>query len=153
MAEEYDLETTDFWQKFPRTFLDKFIEIISTGGKVLDIGSGPGRDGSLLKEAGLKVTCIDASEAMVKLSSEKGLDSICGDFMNLPFPNQSFSGAWAYTSLLHVPKKDIDLALDEIKIILFKINLINFSRDDKIIIGNTVNRMSTKIDFYFPKIH
>ena len=38
--------------------------------------------------------------------------------MNLPFANQSFSGAWVYTSLLHVPKKDIDIALNEIKRIL-----------------------------------
>jgi ubiquinone/menaquinone biosynthesis C-methylase UbiE len=118
MAEEYDMETTDFWQKFPRSFLDKFIETVGINGRVLDIGSGPGRDGLLLKEAGLTVTCLDASEAMIKLSSEKGLDSVLGDFMNLPFANQSFSGAWVYTSLLHVPKKDINIALNEIKRIL-----------------------------------
>lgn len=115
MAEEYDMETTDFWQKFPRTFLNKFTE---NNSLVLNIGSGPGRDGLLLKEAGLNIVCLDASKTMVELSLEKGLNSIIGDFMNLPFSNQSFSGVWAYTSLLHVPKKDIGLALDEIKRVL-----------------------------------
>lgn len=118
MAKEYDDETIDFWDRFPRTFFDKFID--SVKGKVLDIGSGPGRDGLILKEKGLDVVCLDASEIMVKLSQERGLESIIGDLLNLPFPNNSFDGAWAYTSLLHVSKNDIDKAFIEINRILIK---------------------------------
>lgn len=51
---------------------------------------------------------------MVKLSSEKGLTSICGDFNNLPFSDASFDGVWAYTSLLHVKKSDVMIPLKEI---------------------------------------
>ena len=50
MAKEYEDETVDFWKRFPRTFFDKFAELVK--GKVLDVGSGPGRDGLLLKERG-----------------------------------------------------------------------------------------------------
>lgn len=116
MAREYDNETVDFWEQFPRTFLDKFIEL--SGKKIADVGSGPGRDGLLLQQAGKDVICIDASESMVKLSSERGLHSVLAVFDNLPFENCSFDGVWSYTALLHTPKKSIDTPLEEISRIL-----------------------------------
>lgn len=112
MAREYDDETVDFWDKFPRTFLDKFIEL--SGKKVIDIGSGPGRDGLLLQEAEKEVVCVDASEAMIKLSSERGLESVLAEFDKLPFEDRLFDGAWSYTALLHIPKKEINTPLNEI---------------------------------------
>ena len=115
-AQEYDDQTSIFWDKFPRTFFDKFVS--ATKGKVLDVGSGPGRDGMMLKEKGLEVVCLDASEAMIKLSSAKGLDSVLGDFNNLPFRGNKFDGVWAYTALLHVLKSEINKPLKEIKRVL-----------------------------------
>ena len=115
-AKEYDEETVDFWNKFPRTIIDKFIEL--TSGRVLDVGSGPGRDGLILRQAGLDVACLDASREMVRISSERGLNSVLGDFNNLPFKDLSFDGVWSYTSLLHVPKNDVDKPLAEIARIL-----------------------------------
>ncbi|HAS80955.1 MAG: hypothetical protein UR25_C0003G0118 [Candidatus Nomurabacteria bacterium GW2011_GWE1_32_28] len=112
MAKEYDNETVDFWDRFPRTFLDKFVEL--SGRKIIDVGSGPGRDALLLQQTGKEVVCIDASEAMVKLSSERGLHSVLAGFDNLPFENDSFDGVWSYTALLHIPKKSIDVPLKEI---------------------------------------
>jgi len=112
LAKEYDIETTDFWDRFPRTIFDKFIDL--TKGKILDVGSGPGRDGLVLQKAGFEVICLDASEAMIKISKERGLSSVLGDFNNLPFADKSFDGVWAYTSLLHVPKAQIEKPLSEI---------------------------------------
>lgn len=116
MAQEYDDETVVFWDIFPRTFLDTFIEL--SGKKIVDIGSGPGRDGLLLQQSEKEVVCVDASEAMIKLSSEKGLESILADFENLPFKNELFDGVWSYTTLLHVPKKSIHIPLKEISRVL-----------------------------------
>lgn len=116
MAKEYYDETIDFWKLFPRTFLDKFIEL--SGKKIIDIGSGPGRDGLLLQRARKEVVCVDASEAMIKLSSERGLKSVIADFDNLPFEKESFDGAWSYTALLHIPKKSINVPLKEISRVL-----------------------------------
>lgn len=116
MALEYDAETVDFWNQFPRSFLERFIEL--SGNLIVNVGSGPGRDGLLLKHAGKEVVCIDASEAMVKLSSARGLESIHSEFDTLPFENGSFDGVWSYTALLHVPKKSIDTPLKEISRVL-----------------------------------
>ncbi len=116
MAKEYDDETVDFWERFPRTFLDKFVEL--SGKKIVDVGSGPGRDGLLLQQSGKEVVCVDASEAMVKLSSKRGLQSILAGFDTLPFENGSFDGVWSYTALLHIPKKSVDTPLEEISRVL-----------------------------------
>jgi len=116
MAREYDDETVDFWERFPRTFLDKFIKL--SGEKILDVGSGPGRDGLLLQNAGKDVVCLDASKEMINLSSEKGLLSVLGSFDSLPFLDSSFNGVWSYTTLLHTPKASIDIPLKEIHRVL-----------------------------------
>ncbi|MES2314344.1 MAG: class I SAM-dependent methyltransferase [Patescibacteria group bacterium] len=116
MAKEYDDETVDFWDRFPRTFIDAFTSLVK--GNALDVGSGPGRDGLLLQEKGLDVTCLDASEEMVKLCQSKGLKAVTGDFNSLPFEDASFTGVWAYTSLLHIPKADISKPLNEINRVL-----------------------------------
>lgn len=112
MAQEYDDETVDFWDRFPRAFLNKFIEL--SAKKIVDIGSGPGRDGLILQQAGKDIICVDASEAMVKLSSERGLQSVLAGFDSLPFENELFDGIWSYTALLHISKKSIRTPLKEI---------------------------------------
>lgn len=116
VAQDYDTETTDFWKLFPSTIIDNFADLVR--GRVLDVGSGPGRDGLILKEKGLDVVCLDASEEMVRLSSSRGLESVVGDFCALPFHDAEFNGVWAYTALLHVPKTEIDTALSEIARVL-----------------------------------
>lgn len=123
MAEIYDAETADFWRDFPNNFLDVFANhTLTTPGRdaktVLNIGSGPGRDGVLLKNRKLEVTRLDASHAMVAQCKKRGLAAIEGDFMTLPFADKSFDAAWAYTSLLHVKKSDVGTALAEIARIL-----------------------------------
>lgn len=115
-AGEYDAETAGFWDVFPRAIIDTFANM--PHGRVLDVGSGPGRDGVILQEKGLDVVCLDASEAMVALSSSRGLDSVIGDFCALPFPDAEFGGVWAYTALLHVPKSEVGTALSEISRVL-----------------------------------
>jgi ubiquinone/menaquinone biosynthesis C-methylase UbiE len=112
IAEAYDDETINFWKSFSRTFINKFVEL--SGNKIINIGSGPGRDSQLLQQAGKEVVCVDASEAMIKLSSARGLESVLAEFDRLPFKNESFDAAWSYTALLHVPKQAISTSLKEI---------------------------------------
>ncbi len=111
MAEAYDAETSDFWDKFPRTFLHEFIT--RSGPRIIDIGSGPGRDGLLLREAGKEVLCVDASEQMVAMSTARGLPTILGSFDALPVDDASYDGVWSYTALLHTPKAELDIPLQE----------------------------------------
>lgn len=116
MAREYDEETVDFWERFPVGFVDEFAKRVL--GKVLNVGSGPGRDSVLLRDRGLDVVCLDASEAMVKMAEGQGFWSVLGDFDSMPFGDGEFDGVWAYTSLLHVPKGEIGKSMGEIRRVL-----------------------------------
>lgn len=116
IAEDYDEVISTFWEKHPRTFLDKFIEL--SGKKIADIGSGTGRDACLLQSGRKEIVCVDASEGMVKLSAAKGFESILAEFTSLPFLDGSFDGVWSYTALLHIPRDSFISALNEIHRIL-----------------------------------
>ena len=116
LAKEYDEETADFWDKFPQDFLREFAKLAR--GRVLNVGSGPGRDGLLLKELGLEVVCLDASRAMVKMCEARGLKAVQGDMNELSFEAGSFDGVWAYTSLLHAKKSEVGKAMNEISRVL-----------------------------------
>lgn len=118
MSVEYDKETRNFWSDFPDTVITKFAEYLGQDNKVLDLGSGPGRDGLLLKKKGLDIICLDASSEMVKLCKQKGLNAVEGDLLTIPFEDNSFNGVWSYTSLLHIKRNQIQDAIREIKRVL-----------------------------------
>lgn len=116
LAQAYDDETVDFWALFPGEFVDEFVKRIS--GKVLNVGSGPGRDSALLRDRGIDVTCLDASDAMIAMTEAQGFRSVLGDFESMPFADGEFGGVWAYTSLLHTPKSEVDRPMKEISRVL-----------------------------------
>lgn len=99
--EVYDAETRDFWEQFPANILNSFLHRIK-GRKVLDLGSGPGRDAALLRDNGLDVICVDGSQSMVDITSGMGFRSIRCDFRELDFKPGDFDAVWAYSSLIHV---------------------------------------------------
>jgi len=117
LAQEYDKETADFWEQFPCSVFDEFVARL-TGTRVLNVGSGPGRDGLLLQDRGISMECVDASEQMVQMCIGRGLSATVGDVLALPFGNKQFDGVWAYTSLLHIHKSDMPRALQEIRRVL-----------------------------------
>ncbi len=133
LAKAYDDETADFWARFPGEFVDVFANRVF--GKVLNVGSGPGRDSILLRDRGIDVTCLDASESMIAMTEAQGFRSVLGDFVRIPFADGEFDGVWAYTSLLHTPKSEIDTPMREISRVLksggvFAIGMIEGEFDD-----------------------
>lgn len=104
-AHAYDEEVIEFWQQFPKIFLEKFADLLP-GKRVLNVGSGSGRDALLLRDLGLDVVCVDASKSMIAITTELGFESHLADFTQLQFPAASFDGIWAYTSLIHTPKEE-----------------------------------------------
>ncbi len=120
-AEDYEKERggdfSSFMQKNLSEEVDFFLQELK-GKKILDIGSGTGRDALFLKKQGLEPTCIDISSAMVEICKQKGLEAYRKDIEDLDFEEVSFDGVWAYTSLLHIPKKRIYNSLARIREIL-----------------------------------
>ena len=85
-------------------FYVKFLNYIPDGGRILDLGCGSGRDTLYFLQKGYDVTSIDASEEMVKLSSElTKRKTLYLRVEDIDFQNQ-FDGIWACASLLHIDK-------------------------------------------------
>lgn len=84
------------------------------GARILDVGSGNGAPAlQLARACPVEVVGISVSERQVARANERareaGLaDRLCFervDAMKLPYPAESFDGAWALESMLHMPDK------------------------------------------------
>ncbi|SVC34345.1 uncharacterized protein METZ01_LOCUS287199, partial [marine metagenome] len=86
-------------------FYLKFLKYVSDGGRILDLGCGSGRDTLYFLQKGYDVISMDASEEMVKMSSElTKRKTLFLRIEDIDFQNQ-FNGIWACASLLHIDKK------------------------------------------------
>ena len=85
-----------------------FLNSVKSGGKILDLGCGSGRDSLYFKNAGYDVTAVDGSVKLAK-EAEKLInqDVIVSKFEDLEL-NQKFDGIWACASLLHVKRENIE---------------------------------------------
>lgn len=94
--------------------LERFILLLPEGAAVLDLGCGSGRDSLYMKEEGLDVTAMDASEELCELAQiHIGQDVLLMRFEEIDFM-EVFDGVWANASLLHVPSEEMDEVLDKI---------------------------------------
>lgn len=117
IAKEFEAKTNDYLINHILDDANMFISKLP-GNRILDLGSGPGRDALFFKQNGLNPLCFDISKEMIKLCKSKGLKTKIGDIERLPFKDSSFDGVWAYTSLLHISKEKFHLVLEKIKRIL-----------------------------------
>ena len=93
---------------------EEFIKLVKPEGKILDAGCGSGRDTLFFLSRGLQVVSIDASDEMVRLSSElTGQKTIKMQFQEMEFVEE-FDGVWACASLLHVNRSEIDDVIEKI---------------------------------------
>ncbi|SFT88576.1 class I SAM-dependent methyltransferase [Sedimentitalea nanhaiensis] len=84
--------------------IGRFIAACPAGGRVLDLGCGPGHYASRMAQAGLKVEAIDASQAMIdKAATLPGVSAKLGRFEDVS-GDKLYDGIWAYFSLLHAPR-------------------------------------------------
>ena len=88
------------------------------GGRLLEIGAGPGHDSAFFAGHGLRVVATDLSPAMVGFCRQKGLDAHVMDFLHLDFPAGSFDAVYALNCLLNVPNADLPAVLAAIRAVL-----------------------------------
>lgn len=118
-AEEYAKKVADM---HPEPDANRFLKMLPEHAKIIDIGCGPGRDAKVFSEKGYHVVGIDFSLNMIQIA-EKCAPKAKFHVMkieSLNFPQETFFGAWAHASLLHVSKKKMPLILGKIFSILKK---------------------------------
>ncbi len=103
-----------------RALLDAFAEMVRRGGggRVGDLGCGPGFEASYLAERGLDVVGVDLSPGMISEAQRRhggraGLEFVVGSLLALPLADTSLSGAIAIYSVIHLDPGERDRAYRE----------------------------------------
>lgn len=94
------------------TLRSQVFDRVGPGGKILDLGCGPGRDVSWFNQKGAYAVGLDRSVSMLELFSHR-LPAVCADMTALPLASGSLDGVWSAASLLHVRIADLDRTLSE----------------------------------------
>jgi SAM-dependent methyltransferase len=96
--------------------LERFAGVLEPGARVLEIGSGGGRDARALERAGLDVRRTDVTPGFVELLRAGGdeadlLDPLTDDLADPAAPGTPYAGVWANACLLHVRREDLPAVL------------------------------------------
>jgi SAM-dependent methyltransferase len=114
-AAEYAAEAAAM-PEWVATELDAFVTALSSSGRVLEIGSGGGRDALELEKRGISVRRTDISKGFVELLRENGfeadlLDPLADDLADPQRPGTPYDGIWACACLIHVARGDLGTVL------------------------------------------
>jgi 2-polyprenyl-3-methyl-5-hydroxy-6-metoxy-1,4-benzoquinol methylase len=91
-----------------------FLSRLPERARILDVGSGSGRDTKAFRDMGHDVVAIDASEEMVRATRRQSDGpAIHSTFLGYSDDDQ-FDGVWACASLLHVPNADLPMTLNHL---------------------------------------
>lgn len=96
------------------SYIDKFLEKLTPGAKVLDVGCGPGQFTQYMMNKGFSVKGIDFSTEMLTIAQEKVPNGTFqqADMRNLPFDDEHFDGLFVAYSLIHIPSEEIPQTLN-----------------------------------------
>ena len=87
--------------------LDRFINKLPTGGRVLDLGCGPGISAACMANAGLQVDATDGSAEMIAMATQhQGVTAWQATFDEITGTN-IYDGIWANFCLLHASKEAV----------------------------------------------
>jgi len=103
------------------TARERFVGIVRADGqveRVLEIGTGAGRDALALVQAGLNVIGVDVSSGHAARAASRGLTVAVGSARALPFAAGSIGALWSMSTLMHLPAVAIDGAMREIARVL-----------------------------------
>jgi len=112
-AADYALKNHNHLSNDPR--LLEFITACPAGGRVLDLGCGPGTSAAVMAKAGLLAEATDASAEMVALANQQtGVAARLAQFEDLK-ARFIYDGIWANFCLLHAPRSAFSSHLAAIK--------------------------------------
>ena len=94
--------------------LDEFISMLPAKAHVLDAGCGAGVPVAKILSEQFDVTGVDFSEKQIELARKLVPNAIfiCQDMTVLEFPPLSFDGICSFYSIIHIPRKEHRMLLE-----------------------------------------
>ena len=114
-AERYAAETffADMSEQYQR-----FLPLLKKGAKILDVGSGSGRDACYIQKHGYQVTALEPSKNLCREIRKVFSGEIeCSDIQNYQ-PAERYDGIWACASLIHLQEEEILCFFEKIEQLL-----------------------------------
>ena len=123
---DYYNDTVDMWtdEWYENTtmlpFLEKVVELLPSGAKVLDLGCNSGYETRRMKELGLEVVGLDFSDKSIELAKKlnPNIEFVCDDMLNDLTYLGKFDGVVAIASIIHIPQEKLSLCFERIYDIL-----------------------------------
>lgn len=103
-AERYAAETfsADMSEQY-----QSFLSLLKKGAKILDVGSGSGRDACYFQKQGYQVTALEPSKNLGReIRKVFSGEIVCSDIQNYR-PTERYDGIWACSSLIHLQEEEV----------------------------------------------
>lgn len=121
MGKEIDVTNREFYNSSKDAFdaipfkpiLPKLLTEHLSGGKILEIGSGPGALAAWLQENGYDVTCIEPAIELAEAARGKGLKVHPITFQEYQ-PQTVYDSIVAISSLIHITKEELPEQIEKI---------------------------------------
>ena len=133
--------------------LNRFISLIPSEGKILDLGCGGGRDVQYFADFKLEAVGIDASIKLIDEAKKRVNGNFeVMDMRNLTFKDEEFNGVWAQDAISYVTKEDVINVLKHISRILKKEGVFFISvrkgSDEILILHEKLGKNEVMVGFY-----
>ena len=96
----------------------RFFPLLREQARILDVGSGSGRDACYFQKKGYQVTALEPSKNLCReIRKVFSGEIVCSDIQNYR-PDQRFDGIWACASFLHLQEREVLRFFEKINLYL-----------------------------------
>lgn len=96
----------------------RFLAEIDTSVRLLELGTGVGRDVRAFVARNHSVVGVDLSLEQARHARAAGAQQVLASARHLPFLDDSFAALWSMSTLMHVPNSAIQTTLGEVRRVL-----------------------------------
>lgn len=135
-AKQYAKETfsADMSEQYKR-----FLPLLRERARILDVGSGSGRDAFYFQNHGYQVTALEPSKKLCReIQKVFSGEIVCSDIKSYQ-PDQQFDGIWGCASFLHLHEKEVLSFFEKINLYLNDNGIVYLSGKNGILTGETTD--------------
>ena len=135
-AKRYAQETfsADMSEQYKR-----FLPLLGERARILDVGSGSGRDACYFQKKGYQVTALEPSKNLCReIRKVFSGEIVCSDIQSYQ-PDQRYDGIWACASFLHLQEKEVLSFFKKINLYLNEKGIVYLSGKNRITIGKAAD--------------
>ena len=143
MCEYYEINAKRYAKEtFPADMSEqykRFLPLLREYARILDVGSGSGRDACYFQKKGYQVTALEPSKNLCReIRKVFSGEIVCSDIQSYQ-PDQRYDGIWACASFLHLQEKEVLSFFEKINLYLNEKGIVYLSGKNGITIGKAAD--------------